>query len=149
MDLERHTAREQAAQWLAKLDRGLRQDEGANLREWLKQSVNRTAILDVARQWSGPEVIALLSELFPISFQGMTHKPRRGSASAVVSVALAACVIVLGIWLFDDQRSWSQFAAPGSTYHDSHGALHPPMIKGVYATAVGQRREVRLPMEAP
>lgn len=145
MDLERHTAREQAAQWLAKLDRGLRQDEGADLREWLKQSANRTAILDVARQWSGPEVIALLSELFPISFQGVTRKPRRGSASAVVSVAVAACVIVLGIWLFDDQRSWSQFAAPGSTYHDSHGTRHPPMTKGVYATAVGQRREVRLP----
>jgi hypothetical protein len=29
MDLKRHVAREEAAQWIAKLDRGLRRGEGA------------------------------------------------------------------------------------------------------------------------
>jgi transmembrane sensor len=145
MDLERHTAREGAARWLAKFDRGLSHDEGANLREWLKQSVNRTAILEVARQWGAPEVMALLSELFPITLQGMAQKPRRGLVGIIVSCVAAACVVVLGIWVFNDERFRSQFAAPGSTYHDSHGARHPPMTKGAYATAVGQQREVQLP----
>jgi transmembrane sensor len=145
MDLERHTAREEAARWLAKLDRGLRTDEGAKLRVWLKQSVNRTAILEVARQWASPEIIALLSELFPITLQAMAQKPRRGSVGTLASVAAAACVLVAGIWMFNHQRFWSQFAPTGSTYHDSHGAVHPPMTKGAYATAVGQQREVNLP----
>jgi len=49
MDLKRHSAREEAAQWLAKLDRGLRQGEGVLLRKWLKHSVNRTSILSDAQ----------------------------------------------------------------------------------------------------
>lgn len=144
MDLERHTAREEASQWMAKLDRGLRQDEGVNLRKWLQQSVNRTAILEVARQRAAPDVMALLSELFPISLQAVAQKPPRGAMGILVSVAAAACVLFLGIWAFNSQR-FSQFAPPGSTYHDSHGSLHPPLTRGNFATDVGQQREIKLP----
>jgi transmembrane sensor len=145
MDPERHTAREEASQWVAKLDRGLRPDEGVNLRKWLQQSANRTAILEVARQRAAPDVMAVLSELFPISLQAVGQKPQRGSLAIVASVAGAACVLILGIWMFSYQRLWSELAPPGSTYHASHGARHPPLTKGNYATAVGQQREVGLP----
>jgi hypothetical protein len=47
-------AREEAAMWLARLDRGLRADEAPPLRDWLKDRVNRNIILDMARLWHGP-----------------------------------------------------------------------------------------------
>src|SRR6266704_4475157 len=96
MDLKRHAAREEAAQWLAKLDRGLRQSEGALLRKWLKHSVNRISILEIARRSSGPEVLALLAELFPIGVNAMTRKARRGSLAILAAGSAAAGLVILG-----------------------------------------------------
>ncbi|HWM67954.1 MAG TPA: FecR domain-containing protein [Steroidobacteraceae bacterium] len=144
MDPERYTAREEAAQWVAKLDRGLRQGEGLKLRQWLQQSAHRAAIVEVARQRAAPDVMALLTELFPISLQSVAQEPPRGVTGILVAVGAAACVLILGIWTFNSQR-FSQFAPAGSAFHDSHGTVHPPMTKGAFATDVGQQREIKLP----
>src|SRR6185503_9175913 len=56
---------EDVMRWLAQLERGLRGDEGARLREWLKNKTNRTQILDAARLWHGPEIVAVLAGLVP------------------------------------------------------------------------------------
>jgi transmembrane sensor len=145
MDLKRHAAREEAAQWLAKLERGLRQGEGALFRKWLKRSVNRISILEIARRSSGPEVLALLAELFPIGVNAITRKPGRGSLAVLVSAAAAAGVVILGTVMLDDQSHWSRFAASWSSSHDPKGEPHPPLAKGAYSTLVGQQREVFLP----
>jgi transmembrane sensor len=145
MDLEHYTAREEAAQWLARVDRGLRQHEGVTLRDWLKHPVNRSAIVDVARSWHGPEVIALLAELFPITAQAMARTTRRGSANILVAATAAVCVVLLGTWMLNDQRHWSRFAASWSASHDSQSASHLPLLKEAYATVVGQQREIVLP----
>jgi len=145
MDLKRHAAREEAAQWLAKLDRGLRPGEGALLREWLKHSVNRISILEVARRSSGPEVLAVLAELFPIGSNTMTPTAKRSSVAVVVAVAAAVGIVTLGAVVLNDQRHWSRLAASLSASHDSNGARHPPLAKGAYSTAIGQQREVLLP----
>ena len=146
MDLKRHAAREEAAQWVAKLDRGLRQGEGVLFREWLKHSVNRSSILEIARRSCGPEVLALLAELFPIGVNSTPREARRGSLVVLTAALAAAGVVILGALLLNDQRHWSRFAASLSTTHSADGALHhPPLAKGAYSTAVGQQQEIRLP----
>ena len=42
------TARREASIWLARLERGLRDDEGTGLRQWMQSHENREAIL---REW--------------------------------------------------------------------------------------------------
>src|SRR3954469_2333612 len=56
---------EDVTRWLARIERGLRADEGVQLREWLKNKANRTQILDAARLWHGPEILAVLAGLVP------------------------------------------------------------------------------------
>jgi hypothetical protein len=57
--------REEAAMWLARLARGIHPEEVPALRVWLKERLNRRIILDMARLWHGPDILALLSELIP------------------------------------------------------------------------------------
>jgi transmembrane sensor len=132
MDLERHEAREQASQWLAKLERGMRLDEGPALRRWLQPSTHRTAILEVARQRASPDVMAVLSELIPITLTPGLQAPPRGPTGVLTSVAAAAFVLITAIWIFNNHR----FAAVGQTL--------PPMTRGDFSTAVGQQRSIRL-----
>jgi transmembrane sensor len=132
MDLERHAAREQASQWLAKLERGLRLDEGPVLRKWLQPSAHRTAILEVARQRASPDVMALLSELIPITLTPGPQAPPRGPTGVLISVAAAAFVVITATWTFNNHR----FVAVGQTL--------PPMTRGDFSTAVGQQSSIRL-----
>src|SRR3569833_4188320 len=104
MDLERHAAREQASQWLAKLERGLRMDEGPALRKWLQPTAHRTAILEVARQRALPDVMAVLSELIPITLTPGPQAPPRGPTGVLVSVAAAAFELITAIWTFAPHR---------------------------------------------
>jgi transmembrane sensor len=146
MDLKRHAAREQAAQWIAKLDRGLRPGEGTVFRKWLRRSVNRTSILEIARRSSGPEVLALLAELFPIGINADTRKNRRGSAVMLASGAAAVGVVIFGALMLNDQSHWARFAASWTSTHNSAGAIpHPPLAKGEYSTAIGQQQRIQLP----
>jgi transmembrane sensor len=143
MDLRRHAAREEAAQWVAKLDRGLRRGEGALLRKWLRHSVNRTSILEIARRSSGPEVLALLAELFPIGVNAGERKTRRGSLAILVSGAAAAGVVIIGALVLNDRSHWLHVAASLSATHN--GVPHPPLANGAYSTVVGQQQRVLLP----
>ncbi len=146
MDLKRHAAREQAAQWIAKLDRGLRQGEGALFRKWLRRPVNRSSILEIARRSSGPEVLALLAELFPIGVNADARKNPRGSVVMLASGATAACVVILGALMLNDQSHWARFAASWTSAQGSTGAVpHPPLAKGEYSTVVGQQQRIQLP----
>jgi len=130
MDLERHAAREQASQWLAKLERGLRMDEGPALRKWLQPTAHRAAILEVARQRASPDVMALLSELIPITMTAGPRAPPRGPTGVLVSIAAAALVFGTAIWAFNSHR----FVTAGLL----------PMTRGDFSTATGQQREIEL-----
>jgi transmembrane sensor len=132
MDLERHAAREQASQWLAKLERGLRLDEGPALRKWLQPIAHRTAILEVARQRAAPDVMALLSELIPITLTPGPQAPPRGPTGVLVCIAAAAVVLITATWAFNNHR----FVKMGETL--------PPMTRGDFSTANAQQREIRL-----
>ena len=47
-------ASQSASMWLARINRGLRPDEAAELRAWLKVPRHRHVILDMARRTSDP-----------------------------------------------------------------------------------------------
>src|SRR6478752_4556933 len=85
---------EEVSRWLALLERGLRGDEGAQLREWLKNKDNRKAILDAARLWHGPEVVAVLAGLIPQA-ELVVHKPRPGRTSTILGWTSLAVIAVV------------------------------------------------------
>jgi transmembrane sensor len=90
----RRRAREEALAWLARLKRGLRQNEGPELQDWLRRRSHRRVIAKAAVEWHGPEVLAVLSELFPID--PAILEPRSGPHPAFIA---AAAVVGAGITL--------------------------------------------------
>src|SRR5262249_11450268 len=112
------------------------------LKKWLQRSVHRTAILEVARRQAAPDVMALLSELFPITLHGVPERPRRGAVAISVAVCAAACVVAVGTWMFNHQQVCAELTPLGFSRTDG---THPPVIKQDYSTEVGQQRQVKLP----
>jgi transmembrane sensor len=86
--------REQAALWLARLDKGLGSEERAELRAWLAEDPShRNAFLELASLWDELDVLAELSELFPLEqpVRAVPHRGRwllAGSAAVLVVAAL-------------------------------------------------------------
>jgi transmembrane sensor len=88
-------ARDEALVWLARLKRGLRQHEGQELLMWLERRSHRAAIAKAAVEWHGPEVLAVLSEIFPIP--PAILETRHGSRPTLVAAAgIAGACILLG-----------------------------------------------------
>lgn len=123
---------EEVARWLALLERGLRGDEGAQLREWLKNKANRTAILEAARLWHGPEILAVLAGLVPKTelvvrkpeYRQRFNKVLGWTTLAVILLVSAGTLTGIVKLPFDDGHM--------STGH------------GIYITSVGERRDVTL-----
>src|SRR5580704_378072 len=78
----------EAAVWLARLERGLLPQEGSSLRDWLRQPAHREAIVDAAKLWHGPDIIAVLAELVPVGF-GNAPPPRAKRRLHPVKVLIA------------------------------------------------------------
>jgi transmembrane sensor len=135
-------AREAAAMWLARLGRGLRADEAQPLREWLKDPINRNIVLDMARLWHGPDIIALLSELIPAGPEPMEPRSWRSILFASLKVTVAAGLIA---WTVSGETPRLHFHQ-----HWTHlqGSLVEPrglLARGRYFTDVGERGDVDLP----
>ncbi len=94
-------AREEAAMWLARLSRGLRAEEALPLRDWLKDRVNRNIILDMARLWHGPDIIALLSELIPAGPEPMEPRSWRSILVPALKITVAAGLIA---WIVSGEQ---------------------------------------------
>jgi len=118
--------------WLALLERGLRGDEGAQLREWLKSKTNRAQILEAARLWHGPEIVAVLSGLVPQTELAVRKPEDRRRFNQILGWSALAVIGVVGVGAmtgfiklpFDQAR----------LRRDA----------GVYATSIGERREITL-----
>lgn len=83
----RTRARQDALAWLARLKRGLRREEGPQLLSWLKRRSHRRLIAKAAIEWHGPEVLAVLSEIFPIDPASLESRRGRHPATAVAIFA--------------------------------------------------------------
>ncbi len=91
-------AHEDAALWLARLDKGVTDDERAALAVWLGESpMNREALLDLASLWDELDVLAELSDLFPLERRVPSAAARRTGpwllAASVAALAVGAFVV--------------------------------------------------------
>src|SRR5215469_10546514 len=128
-DIEK--AREEASRWLGRLGRGLRDDEGVRLREWLQSPLNRNTIAESARLWHEPEVIAVLGELIPLSqnlLSGRPKAPKTGPLTIALMAVAASCMVFAAALVLGGKPIWSYL------FHRSQIAL--PTVGGqTYVTA--------------
>lgn len=86
---QRTDAVEEACGWLAKLDRGLVNDEAAALRAWLAADAGHVnVLLEVAEKWDRMDCLSRLSDLFPQPRNQWIMQPRY--IAAIVAVILLA-----------------------------------------------------------
>jgi len=79
----------EACEWLARLNRGLTEQEGRELREWLATSPKRAAVfIESAGVWDRMDSLGRLADLFPKPVQ-------RRRALGPRTLALAASVVIL------------------------------------------------------
>jgi ferric-dicitrate binding protein FerR (iron transport regulator) len=130
----------EAAVWLARLERGLQPEEGLTLRAWLSRAAHREAIVDAAKLWHGPDIIAVLAELVPVGF-GPPPAPRAKPRLRPVNALIALCVALVTVAPF----VYIKYAAPSAFAAQKT----PPQLRGtwgesVYATKAGETRIVAL-----
>lgn len=104
--------------WLARLKRGLRPGEGPALLAWLERRSHRNAIARAAVEWHGPEVLAVLSEIFPIP-PAILEPPRRPHATLLAAgafvIAGITVVIPTAIILWTGMHGHVYATAPETT----------------------------------
>ena len=119
-------AREEASLWLARLDRGLSEQERQDLGAWLEEDRQHVdALLELAAFWDQTAVLSELAELFPLSRRRRPRLPARAWALAGAALAGAMSVVVAvfyGASLIDPQ----------------------PDARQVYETTVGGQSTVEL-----
>jgi transmembrane sensor len=129
----------EASVWLARLERGLLPDEGLSLRAWLRYAEHRAAIVDAAKLWHGPDIIAVLAELVPVGFG--TQPPKAKPRLRPVNALIALCVALVTVAPF----FYVKFAAPSAFAAQKT----PPQRRGawgesVYMTRAGETRIIAL-----
>jgi transmembrane sensor len=121
--------------WLARLERGLREEEGPALREWLKNAANRGSILDASRLWHGPEIYAVVASLVPPK-ELLPERPHRNVYKICVGAGLAASLVMLGITAALGVTPWS--------YMQGNRPSRYEMPAGLYSTAIGETQKVTI-----
>jgi transmembrane sensor len=87
----------EACVWLARLERGLLPQEGPTLREWLRQPAHQQAIVDAAKLWHGPDIVAVLAELVPVGFGNPPpRQPRRRLQPVNLLIGVCCAVAAIG-----------------------------------------------------
>jgi transmembrane sensor len=128
---------EDAGRWLANLSRGLDKEDGAELTAWLADGANRAALLEKAPPWQRPDIVALLSQLFPNSAE-LVEPPRR--QRSVLSMGLtgvaASAIVVFGALALMGRN-------PSTLLSDASAHPSGDLVK-TYITAVGGRQDVTL-----
>jgi transmembrane sensor len=131
----------EAAVWLARLERGLLPQEGITLRAWLRQPAHREAIVDAAKLWHGPDIIAVLAQLVPVGF-GNPPPPKAKRRSRPVNGLIAICGALAAIAPF----LWIRHNMPGVlASHYTPRQSRVPWGESVYTTKAGETRIVALP----
>jgi transmembrane sensor len=139
-------ASQSASMWLARINRGLRPNEAAELRGWLKVPRHRHVILDMARRYFGPDIVAVLSELFPVGPEPMESEALKDLLKVTATIVAICGLVFLAA---TGRQPWSNMRAQWDARH--HEACAPPTkdritgLRGMYSTAVGGMRELTLP----
>jgi transmembrane sensor len=118
--------------WLARLERGMRDQEGEELRKWLADPGNRDTILEAAGLWYSKDVQSLLFTLTGISPQQRRPVGRKRTVLFPLVVALISTAAL--IWMI---------TGPGPRRHVTQGAV-PAVPNTPYSTAIGETRQLTL-----
>jgi transmembrane sensor len=142
-DLER--AREEAALWIARLDRGLSAEERAQLRRWCNASpAHARALRQLSEVWEQLDVMKVLAEVFPDEAddapaaattpagRAAQVSPRRASFRPALAASLAAALVIAGGALWLQHR-----AGPA-------GVAAVQAIAATYSAAIGEQRNYEL-----
>jgi transmembrane sensor len=129
--------REEASMWLGRLERGLRPEEAPALRAWLKERVNRAVILDTARLFHSPDILALLIPAGPEPTEPRSWKSYLPGLMQLTVATLLALWIVTGATPRMHMTRWT---------HLQGSRVIPSAIsaRGRYFTEVGERGELQL-----
>ncbi|UZJ43979.1 FecR domain-containing protein [Marinimicrobium sp. C6131] len=126
-----------ASLWIARLDRGLSEQETSDLRRWLSQSSrHRECLMEMAELWDRMDSLSVLSELF----DPPAHSTRGKwfGLGAATAVAASVLFVVSAFGLFAPLVPWS-------------GESQPPELSTmaqentVYETGIGAHSTVNLP----
>jgi ferric-dicitrate binding protein FerR (iron transport regulator) len=134
-----------ASMWLARINRGLHPGEVKELRNWLKVAKHRPVILDMARLYHGPDIVAVLSELFPAGPEPMKSEILKELAKAAV---LATIVVGLAFLAATGREPWMKIRGDWEAHHTTCAKPSQETttgLRGMYSTAVGGKRELTLP----
>jgi transmembrane sensor len=129
-------AREQAAEWIARADRGLTATEQREFRLWQASPANARALRELAAMWKDMDQLEVLAEVFPRPAAARAAIPatrRRWPMAVAASIVAAACGVMLALVL--STGMWRRSAAV------QMAAVTPAR----HATAVGEQRVVALP----
>jgi transmembrane sensor len=132
-DMER--VREEAALWIARLDRGLSAEEQLQLREWMKLPAHRRAMHDLSDLWRELDVMSVLGEVLPLpdNPKQLLNTSRMFRLAAIASVAFIALSLAAVVaWYGPFNQRAAQVAAT------------PAVLVEAFATAVGEQRTITL-----
>ena len=131
------SATREASRWIARLERGLREDEGELLKHWLETPRNRDSILEIARLWHGPEVNSILTMLIPAGAAREPGTPKH-KPKPVTLPMLFALVSSAGLFgmLFVHRGPVDGFDAIRNVYRSGNSEI--------YVTRVGEKRDIEL-----
>ena len=131
--------KEEAGQWLARLDRGLTQAEHDELSEWLREPRRRQILFHLARSWDSMAVLEELAELFPLP-ESDGFSWRFAGAAAVLLLVVSA-----GSVLFYTRAHHQSAASPPVAVTPRGDATPHDLFSVEYSTQIGQHRTVDLP----
>jgi transmembrane sensor len=128
----------EASIWLARIERGLQAQEGALLREWLRDPAHRDAIVDAAKLYHGPDIVAVLAEMVPVGFGAPPPPKPRPYRPKALNVCLGVVLLV---------ASFSPIALVHRTMPGVLDSVYPrssPWGEAFYTAQAAQTRDVKL-----
>ncbi|MBT5330463.1 MAG: hypothetical protein HOL48_01625 [Porticoccaceae bacterium] len=121
---------DEASLWIAKLDKGLSEEDKVALDQWLgKSEQNRSALIRVGQIWDKAEALANLADLFPKPASRRPAEIYTAIAASVAAIALVVAISMAGFNPFSDQTPADQIENP----------------EGFYMTAIGEQTNISLP----
>ncbi|MCC6201373.1 MAG: FecR domain-containing protein [Gammaproteobacteria bacterium] len=135
----RRRAREEAALWIARLDRGLKADERAELGRWAAEPVNLRALRELATLWDRMTCLGELAGLFPLRTPAVNlRRPEVRIGLVATAASLLLCVVTTSLWFWQQRQNESASAvasAPDSV----------PAWTTEVTTGIGDSQTVTLP----
>jgi ferric-dicitrate binding protein FerR (iron transport regulator) len=118
----RERIREEAFTWLERLRRGLRDEQGSELRDWLRRRSHRACIARVAAQRDRPEDLVVLSQIFEVNPAWV--EPRQGRSPTINAAAALMAICIAALPLF-------------YTHYSTPGLILGPALEGSFMEASG------------